>query len=119
MFHFRKIVSGGLNFSIIKSFIQIFFEEANDLAEILQMNCNLKTNDCNISNFVSLATMEMIGRSSLGVTFNAQKGGRNRFIENLQTAMHVRCISYYLNISTSNRIIFFHTYYSEVIGRLF
>jgi len=33
--------------------------------------------------------MEMIGKTALGVTFNAQKGGCNRFVENLLTAMHV------------------------------
>jgi len=36
-----------------------------------------------------MATMEMIGKTALGVTFNAQTGGCNQFVEHLQTAMHV------------------------------
>lgn len=34
--------------------------------------------------------MEMIGKTSLGVQFNAQNGGHHRFVENLQTTMRVR-----------------------------
>lgn len=83
------MVSKGFSFTILKSFIPIFFEEANVLANVLQEKCDLKSNECDVSVPVSMATMEMIGRTALGVTFNAQKGGRNRFVENLQTAMHV------------------------------
>ncbi|XP_060875829.1 cytochrome P450 4C1-like [Metopolophium dirhodum] len=84
----RKMVIKGLNFTPTKSFIPIFYQEANVLAEILQEKCVLKSNECNISGPVSMATMEMIGKTALGVTFNAQTGGCNQFVEHLQTAMH-------------------------------
>jgi len=83
------MVTGGFNFTIIKSFIPIFYEEANVLNEILQKKRDGDTNECDISNPVSMATMEMIGKTALGVKLNAQNGGRHRFVENLQTAMLV------------------------------
>lgn len=83
------MVTRGFSFSLLKSFIPIFYEEANVLAEILLKKCDFKSNECDVSVPVSMATMEMIGKTALGVTFNAQKGGRNRFVENLQAAMHV------------------------------
>lgn len=83
------MVAGGFNFTIIKSFIPIFYEEANVLKEILQKKCDQTPNDCDLSVSVSMATMEMIGKTAFGVTFNAQNGGRHRFVENLQTAMLV------------------------------
>lgn len=89
IFYFRKMVSGGFNFTIIKSFIPIFYEESNVLNNILTQKYDLKSNECDISVPVSMATMEMIGKTALGVKLNAQNGGRHRFVENLQTAMHV------------------------------
>jgi len=83
------MVVGGLNFSVIKSFVPIFYEEANVLSRILQKKRDLKINDCDISVPISMATMEMIGRTALDVTFNAQNGGRHLFVENLQIVMHV------------------------------
>ncbi|KAF0770087.1 cytochrome P450 4C1-like [Aphis craccivora] len=83
----RKMVSGGFNFKIIKSFIPIFYEESNVLSDILKQKYNIKSNECDISTPISMATMEMIGKTALGVKFNAQNGGRHRFVENLQTAM--------------------------------
>lgn len=83
------MVTGGFNFTIIKSFVPTFYEEANVLNEILQKKCDLESNECDISVPVSMATMEMIGKTALGVKFNAQNGGSHRFVENLQTAMHV------------------------------
>ncbi|XP_026809782.1 cytochrome P450 4C1-like isoform X1 [Rhopalosiphum maidis] len=83
----RKMVSGGFNFKIIKSFIPIFYEESNVLNNILKQNYDLKSNECDISSPISMATMEMIGKTALGVKFYAQNGGRHRFVENLQTAM--------------------------------
>lgn len=88
-FYFRKMVSGGFNFTIIKSFLPIFFEESNVLDDILKQKYDLKSKECDISVPVSMATMEMIGKTALGVQFNAQNGGRHRFVENLQTAMLV------------------------------
>ncbi|VVC29239.1 Hypothetical protein CINCED_3A013937 [Cinara cedri] len=85
----RKMVSGGFSFTIIKSFIPIFYEEANTLNNVLRAKCAISnSNDCDISFPVSMATMEMIGKTALGVKFNAQNGGCHRFVENLQTAMH-------------------------------
>jgi len=83
------MVIGGLNFTIVKSFIPIFYEEANVLSRVLKKKCDLKLNDCDISIPISMATMEIIGRTALDVTFNAQNSGRHLFVENLQTAMHV------------------------------
>lgn len=89
------MVSGGFNFKIIKSFITIFYEESNVLNDILKQKYNIKSNECDISTPISMATMEMIGKTALGVKFNAQNGGRHRFVENLQTAMSVRKCYYY------------------------
>ncbi|XP_025418931.1 cytochrome P450 4C1-like isoform X2 [Sipha flava] len=83
----RKMVSEGFSFPIIKSFIPIFHEEANVLEKILQNKCDSVSNECDISVPISMATMEMIGKTALGVQFNAQYYGHHRFVENLQTAM--------------------------------
>lgn len=86
------MVTGGLSFIMIKSFIPIFYEEARVLSEILKKNCDSEK-ECNISVPISLAIMEIIGKTALGVTFNAQKGGRNQFVDNLRTVMLVCYIS--------------------------
>jgi hypothetical protein len=49
-----------------------------------------------------MATMEMIGKTALGITFNAQTGGCNQFVEHLQTAMHV-C---YFTLSDTYSVIY-------------
>lgn len=84
------MVIKGLNFTLLKSYVSIFFKEANVLAEILQEKRDLKTNDCDISDPINMATMEMIGRTALDVKFDAQRGGRNTFVDNLHTIMNVR-----------------------------
>lgn len=88
----RKMVVGGFNFSIIKSFIPIFYNEANTLAEILEKNSDPKSRECEISLPINMATMEMIGKTALGVTFNAQNGGHHPFVKNLRKVMFV-CMS--------------------------
>jgi len=74
---------------MLKEFIPIFYEEALVLTEILRENCDSISKECDVSVPVSMATMEMIGKTALGITFNAQKGGHNRFVENLLIALHV------------------------------
>lgn len=88
-------MSAGFNFTIIKSFISIFNDEAQLLSKVLQGKRDKTTNECEISHPVSMATMEMIGKTALGVNFNAQIGGKHKFVENLQTAMMVNCIHLY------------------------
>lgn len=83
------MVSGGLSFAMIKSFIPIFYEEANVLSKILYKKCDLKSKECDISIPICMATMEMIGKTAFGIKFNAHNGNRHRFIDNLQTALHV------------------------------
>lgn len=83
------MLTKGFSFKLLKAFIPIFYEEALVLAEILRDKSDSTSKECDISGPVSMATMEMIGKTALGVTFNAQKGGSNRFVENLLTAMHV------------------------------
>lgn len=83
------MISGGFNFTIIKSFIPLFYKQAMVLSKIIQNNRDLKSNECEISKPVSMATMEMIGRTALGIKFNAQKGGNHQFVENLHIAMMV------------------------------
>lgn len=85
----RKMVTGGLNFSMVKSFIPIFYEESSVLSSILQTKQDLKFNDCDIYVPVSMATMEIIGKTALDVTFNAQNGDRHLFVENIHKAMQV------------------------------
>jgi len=86
---FRKLVTKSFSFKLLKEFIPIFYGEALVLANILKEKSNSTSKECDVSVPVSMATMEMIGKTALGVTFNAQKGGCNRFVENLFTAMHV------------------------------
>lgn len=83
------MVSKGFSFPIIKSFIPIFYEEVNVLEKILHNKRDSVSNECDISVPISMATMEMIGKTALGVQFNAQYYGHHRFIENLQTTMLV------------------------------
>lgn len=83
------MVSGGLSFAMIKSFIPIFYEEACVLSEKLNKICDLKSKECDISNPINMATMEMIGKTALGVKLNAQNNSHHRFIDNLQTTLHV------------------------------
>lgn len=83
------MVSSGFNFTIIKSFIPIFYEEANVLSKMLRKKSDSESSECDISIPVSMATMEMIGRTALGVKFNAQSGGHHKFVENVFTAMNV------------------------------
>jgi len=87
--HNRKMVSGGFSYTMLKLFISIFFEEANVLNRILQKNVDSESNDCEISKPVSLATMEIIGRTGLDVKFDAQNGGSHPFVESLHNVMHV------------------------------
>jgi len=83
------MVSSGFSYTMLKSFISIFFEEANVLNRILQKNVDSESNDCEISKPVNLATMEIIGRTGLDVKFDAQNGGRHPFVESLINVMHV------------------------------
>lgn len=85
----RKTVSGGLRFTVIKSFIPIFYGEAVVLNKVLHTKCDLSSKECEISIPISMATMEMIGRTAFGVKFNAQTDNSHRFVENLHTALSV------------------------------
>lgn len=92
-FYFRKILIGGLNFPILKSFIPTFYEEAVVLNEKLRSNIDLKSKDCRIFGPISNATMEMIGQTAFGIKFNSQNEMHNhRFVENLQIILRV-CIT--------------------------
>lgn len=88
------MVSAGFNFTIIKSFIPTFYAEAMVLSEMLRKKSDSKSNECDISVPISMATMEMIGRTAMGVKFNAQHGSGHRFVENVLTAMRVSDFCY-------------------------
>ncbi|XP_050444345.1 cytochrome P450 4C1-like [Adelges cooleyi] len=49
----------------------------------------IKSNDCEISCAIDMATMEMIGRTALGVKFNAQKNAKHVFAENLHVIQKI------------------------------
>lgn len=83
------MVSGGFRFTVIKSFLPIFYEESMTLSEIFQNNSDLKSKECDISVPIAMATLEMIGRTALGIKFNAQTGNRHKFVENLKKTMQV------------------------------
>lgn len=95
-------MSGGLRFTVIKSFIPIFFDEALVLNKIFRKKCDLNSNECEISIPISMATMEMIGRTAFGVKFNAQIDNSHRFVDNLHTALSVLCIYYSTYIYLKN-----------------
>ncbi|XP_050444378.1 cytochrome P450 4C1-like isoform X3 [Adelges cooleyi] len=79
----RKLVAAGFKFSMLKSFIPIFYEEAKFLSQVLYEKRDSNTNECEISCAIGMATMEMIGRTALGVKFNTQKNAKHEFLENL------------------------------------
>lgn len=73
----------------LMSMIPTFYQEAKVLVEVVQKERDIKSNDCNISHPISMATMEMIGKSALGVAFNAQRNGQHKFVEALHTYFDV------------------------------
>ncbi|XP_050433546.1 cytochrome P450 4C1-like isoform X3 [Adelges cooleyi] len=79
----RKLVATGFKFSMLKSFIPIFYEEAKFLSQVLYEKRDINTNECEISCAIGMATMEIIGRTALGVKFNTQKNAKHVFLENL------------------------------------
>ncbi|XP_050542875.1 cytochrome P450 4C1-like isoform X2 [Daktulosphaira vitifoliae] len=85
----RKMVIAGFNYTIMRSFLPVFYEEACVLLKVLHMQCNQNSKGCDISVPISNATMEMIGRNALGIKFNAQNGVKHEFIENLFNTMTV------------------------------
>lgn len=89
------MVSSGFSFKTIKSFVPIFCNEAEVLNDILQKSRDLNSENCELSGPISRATMDMIGKTALDFTFNAQKGDHHPFIENLNTVM---LVSYFTNI---------------------
>ncbi|XP_050520150.1 cytochrome P450 4C1-like isoform X2 [Daktulosphaira vitifoliae] len=62
----RKIVSSSLNNNKMKSFIQIFYEEANILSNMILDISNKESNECEISVPISLTTMKIIKKSVFG-----------------------------------------------------
>lgn len=74
---------------MLKSFIPTFYEEANVLSAILQKKC-AESDECDINHPLAMTTLEMIGKTALGVTLNAQNDGTSRFLENVDTIMDVR-----------------------------
>ncbi|XP_050436889.1 cytochrome P450 4c21-like isoform X2 [Adelges cooleyi] len=85
----RKLVAAGFKFSILKSFVPTFYEEAKFLSQLLYEKREINSNECEISRAIGMATMEMIGRTALGVKFNAQKNAKHVFVENLQVIQKV------------------------------
>lgn len=91
------MLSKGLSHSVItKSFLPIFYDEANVLAEILINKSDPESKECEISLPLNMATMDIIGRSSLGVHFNSQKGGHHPFVENFKQMLEV-CFGFFVN----------------------
>ncbi|XP_050444381.1 cytochrome P450 4C1-like isoform X2 [Adelges cooleyi] len=83
----RKMVAAGFKFSMLKSFVPIFYEEAKFLGKILYEKREINSNECEISSAIGMATLEMIGRTAFGVKLNAQKNGNHEFFENLQVVL--------------------------------
>ncbi|XP_050444370.1 cytochrome P450 4c21-like isoform X2 [Adelges cooleyi] len=73
----RKLVASGFKFSMLKSFVPIFYEEAKFLSQVLYEKQEISTNECEISWAIGMATLEMIGRTALGVKLNAQKNAKH------------------------------------------
>lgn len=82
-------MAGGLRFKALKSFIPIFYDEAIVLNQILHKTCDLNSKECEISIPISMAAIEMIGRTTFDVKFNAQYDNSHRFVENLHVALMV------------------------------
>lgn len=85
----RKTISGGFSFTILKSFIPKFYYEAEVLSDVLQKGRDPNSGNCEISGPISMATMEIIGKTALDVSFNAQNAEGHPFVESLLMAMHV------------------------------
>ncbi|XP_050436772.1 cytochrome P450 4C1-like isoform X2 [Adelges cooleyi] len=87
--HNRKLVSEGLKFSTLKSYMPIFYEEANALGKVLYEQRDQISHECEISKAVSRATMEIIGRTTLGIQFGGQKNSKNHLLENIEFLQEV------------------------------
>ncbi|XP_050444449.1 cytochrome P450 4C1-like [Adelges cooleyi] len=85
----RKMVAVGLKYSMLKSFIPIFHEEAKFLSQVLYEKREINSDDCEISSAIGMATMEIIGRAALGVKLNAQKNAKHVFVENFRVIQKV------------------------------
>lgn len=104
---FRKIISTfGMNNTILKSFIPIFYEETKVLSELLR-KYRSNSNECNIMGPISRAIMDMIGRTALGLSFNTQQDGHHRFVENIKAIINV-CFMYLYRKAMN---IFFQIFY--------
>lgn len=89
-YYFRKlVVVKGLGIVKLKSLIPLFYQEAKVLVNISPEKCDVKSKDCDISQPIAMATMEMIWKSVLGVTLYAQRDGRHKFVEALRTVFYV------------------------------
>ncbi|XP_050431128.1 cytochrome P450 4c21-like [Adelges cooleyi] len=87
--HNRKIILEGFKFSTLKSYIQLFYEEANTLGRLLYEKREKISHQCKISKAVAMATMKIIGRTTLGIQLSDQKNTDTFFLENLEVIQEV------------------------------
>lgn len=103
------MVIKGLGVSKLKSLIPSLYQEAKVLVERMQEKCEPESGDCDISQPISMATMEMIGKTALGVRFNAQQDGHNKFVKAIDTLFGV-CHLYERSFDLFNIIRLFQVF---------
>ncbi|XP_050431497.1 cytochrome P450 4C1-like [Adelges cooleyi] len=74
---------------MLKMFVPIFYEEAKFLGDIMYEKREINSNECEISCAIGNVTMEIIGRTALGVKFNAQKNAKHPFVENTHIIQNI------------------------------
>ncbi|XP_050542515.1 cytochrome P450 4c3-like isoform X2 [Daktulosphaira vitifoliae] len=86
---YRKKAVDALKISFVKLFIPIFFEETLILGQILMKKRDVNSYNCEISEAINNATMDIFGRTTIGENFSAQKNSRHVFLENAKVIKNV------------------------------
>ncbi|KAI5754716.1 hypothetical protein M8J77_010902 [Diaphorina citri] len=84
----RKVISSNFHFSIVKSYISIFYDEVNILID--KMEKYVESGEAfQFEPMVVLATFNMVMRSTLGINPKAQEGSRNIVLDATDRAMEL------------------------------
>uniref|UniRef100_A0A8D8WYC2 Cytochrome P450 4c3 n=1 Tax=Cacopsylla melanoneura TaxID=428564 RepID=A0A8D8WYC2_9HEMI len=84
----RKVISSNFHFSIVKSYIKIFYDEVNILINKVEKFAD-SGEPFQFEPLVVLATFNMVMRSTLGIDPKAQEGNKNIVLQATDRAMEL------------------------------